>query len=82
MESDSLAPADLVYLTCMIENKGKTVDYDAYAVRVDTVARIYRMEYHPPIKNSAGDLLKMYVWNPSRRNLKLVSGKGTLFIGK
>jgi len=82
MYSDSMAAADSVYLTCMIENKGKTVDYDAFAVQADTFARRYRMVYHPPFKTNEGDILKMYLWNPARKELKLLSGKGIMYAGK
>ncbi|MGB9746106.1 MAG: hypothetical protein ACPLXM_04190, partial [Bacteroidales bacterium] len=58
IRSDSLTPADSVYLACMIENKGKVIDYDALAFQTDTIARTYRIEYHPPFKTSKDDILK------------------------
>lgn len=82
IRSDSLTPADSVYLTCMIENKGKVIDYDALAFQTDTMARTYRMEYHPPVKTSKNDILKMYLWNPSHKNLNILSGRGMMYTGK
>ena len=76
MHSDSPTTADSIYLTCMIENKkGKTVDYDVLAVQADTLIKTYQMEYHLPNKINKGDILKIYLWNPAHRNLKILSGK-------
>ncbi len=82
IRSNQLVPTDSVYLTYMIENKGNTMDYDAFAVHVDTITRMYKMEYHPPFKINEGDILKMYLWNPSHQNLNILYGKGTLYTGK